>query len=130
VFDDWFETVYSPADVDPRMGRNAALPATRQNLTQRTPPRLADEWLTVEEAEELRPAINLAEEVPGGQPQGKCEDALMPPNSDNGNPPSSSKGATSRSGSIQLQGEQPTPLREPAVDLPGRDSYDPKGAPL
>jgi hypothetical protein len=27
VFDDWFETVYSPADVDPRMGRNAALPA-------------------------------------------------------------------------------------------------------
>jgi hypothetical protein len=70
VFDDWFETVYSPADVDPRMGRNAALPTPGRTPDPEDNPRLADEWLTVEEAEELRPQ-STSEEVPGGQPQGK-----------------------------------------------------------
>jgi hypothetical protein len=72
VFDDWFETVYSPADVDPQNGKKCSSSSdSRQNLTQRTIPRLADEWLTVEEAEELRPAINLAEECPRRPTSGK-----------------------------------------------------------
>jgi hypothetical protein len=68
-------------------------------------PRLADEWLTVEEAEELRPAINLAEEVPGGQPQGKCEDAPCLPTATMATPPAVPREPPPDSGSIlSLQG--------------------------
>jgi hypothetical protein len=69
VFDDWFETVYSPADVDPEW-EEMQLFQLQAELDPEDNPRLADEWLTVEEAEELRPQ-STSEEVPGGQPQGK-----------------------------------------------------------